>query len=242
VSERVRRARHEVWVSWRPSEPTPVEARVDAALLAELNRALRAAAAAAALDPSAVGIDLLARFPDVVAIERRGEALPGAARELILACLDEALDAYDRVRSVEGAALAKDVAARFDRLRELVAQAAASAELEPQRILERLKERVAQLVGDPKLDPARLNQEVAFLAERADVTEELVRLRAHLDRARQLLASGDELGKALDFLLQEVGREVNTLGSKARSPETSGLVLQMKAESEKIREQARNLE
>ena len=96
---------------------------------------------------------------------------------------------------------------------------------------------------EPKAESAyhvKVNREL--LAERADVTEEVVRLRTHLERARALLEAADELGKPFDFLLQELSREVNTLGSKSRSPETTGYVLAIKAEIEKIREQARNLE
>lgn len=239
VSEHVRRARVDVWVSLEPKGERPYRVVVNQALVGELYRRLEEARVQHGI-PGAIGAELLTRYPEAVRIEP-GE-MPGDARDEVLPALRDALAEYDRARRTEGEVLARDIAARFGRLRELVEASASTAECEPQRIRDRLRERLQPLLGDAPIDPDRLHQEIAFLAERSDVTEELVRLRAHLDRASLLLSGEDELGKALDFLLQELGREVNTLGSKSRAPETAGHVLAMKAELEKIREQARNLE
>ncbi|MBA3818860.1 MAG: DUF1732 domain-containing protein, partial [Deltaproteobacteria bacterium] len=116
----------------------------------------------------------------------------------------------------------------------------------PQLLSKRLQERIRRLLDtqDPAttLEPARLAQEVALLADRADITEELVRLASHLDQARALLASTGAAGRRLDFLVQEIGRELNTIGSKSTVAEISAAVVEGKAVLEKLREQVQNLE
>jgi uncharacterized protein (TIGR00255 family) len=241
VAERVKRARVDLFVSWELKGADRYRVRVDQALLGELHRNLEEARLALGI-PGDAGMDILTRFPEAVRVEPALSAVEEEAFAEIRACLVEALDALDRTRAREGEALGRDIAARIESLAALVEAAARASEGESSRMAERLRERLAALLGDQKLDPDRLHQEVAYLADRSDVTEELVRLRTHLDRARELLKRGDEMGKPFDFLVQEMSREANTLGSKSRSPETSGHVLQMKSELEKIREQARNLE
>ena len=241
VSERVRRARVDVSVSWEPKASDRYRVRIDHALLSELHRGLEEAAHHLGI-PWDAGVELLTRYPEAVRIEETVSAVEEESFALIREALGTALEALDCTRAVEGAALARDVSTRIEHLQDLVAEAQRSAETEPAKIAERLRERVQALLGESKLDAERLHQEVAFLADRADVTEELVRLRTHLDRARELLRAEDELGKPFDFLLQELGREANTLGSKLRAPEAARVVLAMKSEIEKIREQARNLE
>jgi uncharacterized protein (TIGR00255 family) len=114
----------------------------------------------------------------------------------------------------------------------------------PDAVHKRIVERVQQLAPQITLDPARISQEAAFLADRADVTEEIVRLSGHLAQAKTLLAdgTGEPVGKRLDFLLQEINRETNTIASKSADLEMSRRALDLKAEAEKIREQIQNLE
>ncbi len=106
----------------------------------------------------------------------------------------------------------------------------------------RLEKRLAQLAPDLELDPARVAQEVVIFADRVDVTEETVRLRSHLAQLGETLDGGGPVGRKLEFLLQEVGREVNTIGSKALDATTSGYIVELKTELEKLREQVLNLE
>ncbi|HEX7842962.1 MAG TPA: DUF1732 domain-containing protein, partial [Kofleriaceae bacterium] len=110
------------------------------------------------------------------------------------------------------------------------------------QIARRLGDRLKRLSEDAGVDPARLAQEVALLADRADVTEELVRLTSHLDQARALVDSAGAVGRRLDFLVQEIGRELNTIGAKATTVEISAAVVAGKATLEKIREQVQNIE
>jgi uncharacterized protein (TIGR00255 family) len=171
-----------------------------------------------------------------------GEAVGGDPEPQALAALDAALAQLDAMRTAEGQALAAELRARLD---ELAVRRVAIAELAaqlPAQLARRLTERVRRLVEDVEVDPTRLAQEVALLADRADVTEELVRLASHLEQASALLTASGAIGRKLDFLVQEIGRELNTIGSKSAAAEISSAVVDAKAVLEKVREQAQNVE
>lgn len=180
-------------------------------------------------------------LPGVLALAEEPPDLP-AAGEALGTALDAALSALEQMRAREGEALARDLAARCDALER---GAAAIRALEPQ-VLEgyrdRLAARVAELSRGMAVDPQRLAQEVAFFAERTDIAEELTRLQSHLGQLRALLGGGAPAGRKLEFLVQEVHREVNTLGSKSQHASLSAQVVEMKAELERIREQIQNVE
>lgn len=163
-----------------------------------------------------------------------------------LDALDAALVQLDAMRAAEGAALAAEIGLRLDELVALRARIAVLAAGVPQQIARRLTERVRRLAEDAgaggALDPGRLAQEIAVLAERADITEELVRLTSHLDQARALLDATGAVGRRLEFLVQEIGRELNTIGAKATAAEISAAIVDAKAALEKIREQVQNIE
>jgi uncharacterized protein YicC (UPF0701 family) len=174
---------------------------------------------------------------------RRGGA--ALAWEAIAPAVAQALDSLASTRHEEGARLALDLRVRTGALRELTEQLRAAAALQPARAAKRLDERLAALLRPGlALDPARLAQEVALLADRLDVTEEIVRLDTHLRSVDALLAGSDAepVGRKLDFLCQELGRELSTIAAKSQDAAMSQLVVQGKAELEKIREQAQNIE
>jgi len=177
--------------------------------------------------------------PGVISTAERTEEDPP-----VLPALEAALAQLDRMRSTEGQALAADLTARFDELTALRAQIATLAAAVPHQLTKRLQERIARLLDghDTNVDPARLAQEVALLADRSDVTEELVRLASHLDQARSLIAGKASAGRRLDFLVQEIGRELNTIGSKSTITEISAAIVEGKAVLEKVREQVQNVE
>jgi uncharacterized protein (TIGR00255 family) len=160
----------------------------------------------------------------------------------VLGALDAALAQLDQMRIAEGKALAADLEARLAELLALRATIATLAAGVPMLASRRLHERVKRLLDDVEVDPARLAQEVALLADRADVTEELVRLTSHVDQMRALLDSPGAAGRRLDFLVQEIGRELNTIGSKSTVAEISATVVEAKAVLEKVREQVQNVE
>ncbi|HVV16888.1 MAG TPA: YicC/YloC family endoribonuclease [Polyangia bacterium] len=169
-----------------------------------------------------------------------GEALWEVLRPAVTGALSE----LQAMRAREGEALAADLRGRRERLVELAASLRAGAARLPQKFAERLADRLAALSRDVAVDPGRLAQEVALMAERLDVTEELVRLDTHLDHLGALLggSAGRGVGRKLDFLLQEIGRELNTIGSKAQDAGMAALVIDAKAELERLREQAQNVE
>jgi uncharacterized protein (TIGR00255 family) len=164
----------------------------------------------------------------------------------VLAALAAALDQLIAMREGEGQALARELIARLDELTALRATLDRLAADVPQRVQARLTQRLDRLLqADDKpeaLDPTRLAQEVALLADRADVTEELVRLASHLEQARLLVTGSAAAGRRLDFLVQEIGRELNTIGSKSAVTEISSAVVEAKAVLEKVREQVQNVE
>lgn len=163
-----------------------------------------------------------------------------------LAAVDGALGELDRMRSAEGAALAAELRSRLDELSGARVHIAALAAAVPQHVARRLRERLKRLsedsAGSGELDESRLALEIAVLADRSDITEELVRLASHLDQARGMIDSAGPVGRRLDFLIQEIGRELNTIGAKSTTAEISTAVVTGKATLEKIREQVQNVE
>lgn len=214
--------------------------------------------AAARIDPEAArrAYDMLAELagrlgvgkPDLALVLAQpgvvaaGDAAGDDADPRVIAALDAALAQLDRMRTTEGQALAAELGARLDELAALRATIAGAAAGVPAQLAKRLAERVRRLLEDAELDPGRLAQEAAVLADRADVTEELVRLASHVEQARALLGAPGAVGRRLDFLVQEIGRELNTIGSKSTSGEISTAVVDAKAVLEKVREQAQNVE
>lgn len=161
----------------------------------------------------------------------------------ILRSLDEALDALIASRKAEGGALATVLLQRLDRISTLAAQADAAPARQPEAIRARLQQQLARLLeGADSLDPARLYQEAALLAVRADIREELDRLKAHLESASKLLVAGGPIGRRLDFLAQELGRETNTLCAKSNDAGLTAIGLELKIEVEQFREQVQNIE
>lgn len=207
------------------------------------------AAAAAHAQLSALAVQLGVPGPDlalvlaqpgVVTISERSEVEPP-----VLPALDAALAQLDRMRTTEGAALAADLTGRFDELAALRVHIARLAAAVPHQLTKRLQERIARLLDGhdtTSVDPGRLAQEVALLADRSDITEELVRLASHLDQARALIVGTASAGRRLDFLVQEIGRELNTIGSKSTITEISAAIVDGKAVLEKVREQVQNVE
>ena len=216
----------------------------------QVNRARAEAWLRAAKDLSEIqgvegSIDLvrLLRMPGVVE-EHTDTCHPEGLIEVVGEVLTEALSRFDEARLLEGKALTDDLAARLRAMEERVGAMNVAAAGVSAEVRTRLEERLAKLTGDLTLDPTRVAQEALLLADRADVTEELVRLGSHLSRDRKLIEQpdGKPVGKRLDFLLQEIHRETNTVGSKSTRSSLGDLVLEMKSENEKVREQVQNLE
>jgi uncharacterized protein (TIGR00255 family) len=166
----------------------------------------------------------------------------GPAADALERAISAALDALEEMRRREGEALARDLSARLSAVEKGAAAIRATAPQSVDAYRERLAARVAELSRGASIDPARLAQEVAFFADRIDVAEELTRLGSHLAQMRALITGDAPAGRRLEFLVQEVNREVNTIGSKSQHAGISAQVVELKAEVERIREQVANVE
>jgi uncharacterized protein (TIGR00255 family) len=183
-----------------------------------------------------------AALPDLV--RRETPELPARAVEAALAqSVGAALDQLLAMRSAEGMALRNDLVERIGRIERLLDGVEEEAKGQSAKVRERLEERIANLLPEgTSPDPERLATEVAILADKADIVEELVRFRAHDQAFLEFLERDEAVGKRLDFLLQEMNREINTIGSKSVSARIAHLVVDVKEEIERLREQVQNIE
>ena len=156
--------------------------------------------------------------------------------------LDEAVKSLLHAKAKEGTALTKDMKKRIHMISSAINHVKDLSQKEPTERRNRLKERLQELVQNSQVDSSRLEQEIAFLAERSDITEELVRTEHHLDFFNKCIAGSGEVGKKLDFIAQEIHREANTIASKAQSSQIAEEIIKVKSELEKIREQVQNIE
>lgn len=189
-----------------------------------------------------VGLALVASQRDVVSVTAEAEAALEEIPQELLAALDEGIARVDEMRLFEGELLLADFTKRRELLGELIARVAGRAPSVVAEYAVRLKERVLALTAESGLPEERVALEVALLADKCDITEELVRLESHLRQFDETLGRGEPVGRKLDFLLQEINREVNTIGSKANDAEIAACVVELKGELEKIREQVQNVE
>jgi uncharacterized protein (TIGR00255 family) len=185
--------------------------------------------------------DLLS-LPGVVREAEPGEAGEGTFEEVFVSLVEQALQDFDAARAREGAALSLTFKEILERIDKGVAALDAERVGISDRIQRNLRERISKLAEGIPLDEGRLAQEVAQLADRADITEEIDRLKTHLVEARRLLAADGAIGRRLDHLAQELHREVNTSGSKVREAGATKLVLDLKSELEAFKEQVQNVE
>lgn len=183
----------------------------------------------------------VARFPDVLSVEKT----PVDEDELlnsVLTVLDGALDSFLEMRAVEGEKLKADVLSRADLIIDNVTYIESRSPETVKEYSEKLLLRMKEVLGDTKIDENRILTEAAIYADKIAVAEETVRLRSHIDQLHTMLESKEAIGRKLDFLVQEINREANTIGSKAQDVDIAKRVIDIKAEVEKIREQIQNIE
>ena len=244
VQRQVGRGRIEVSVNVQQRRVPLLEVELNEAFLEALGGALdRARERGYVAGPMTPG-DLL-RFPQALSIRESSDEAPGADETLgarVEEAVSAALDELDSMRVREGGYLRTDLDARRAALAELFGRVHAAAEAGMAGLRERLEERVRELRTDPLVDDQLVAQEIAKFVGRSDITEEVVRFRGHLEHWQALSDSPEPCGRKLDFLLQEMNREVNTVGSKAEGPGVSEVVVSLKAELEKMREQVQNVE
>lgn len=190
----------------------------------------------------ALELNTLARLEGVFRYEQDDQADLEAIQVVLLKALDEAADQLNAMRALEGKSLCADVGHRLGLIRESVGSIESRLPEVNAQYESRLQARIAELNSELRLSEDRIAIELAVMAEKGDVTEEVVRLKAHLDHMDELLELEEPVGRTLNFLTQEIQREMNTLGSKVRDTDVVRDVLQMKSELEKIREQIQNIE
>lgn len=190
-----------------------------------------------------IPLETVVTLPGAVAVRTEGNATNGLAAALAVEAVDQALSAYETMRVDEGRRLVTALRAHLGAIETDVARIETEARGLPEAYARRLQERVGALVRERGLDDLRLAQEIALLADRVDLTEELVRLRGYLEQGRSTLdRPAGPVGKTLDFVMQEMNREANTISSKAEALSICQAALRIKSEVEKIREQVQNLE
>jgi uncharacterized protein (TIGR00255 family) len=190
---------------------------------------------------AAVTAEQLSRFPDVLTVTKADEDLETVSADLSQV-LEEALEAYNAMRGVEGEKLAQDVSGRLDTIEALTAQV---EERSPQTVTEyrqKLTARMQEVLQTAGVDEQRILTEAAIYADKIAVDEETVRLHSHVSQLREMLRADEPMGRKMDFLIQEVNRESNTIGSKCSDLSIAQVVVALKAEVEKIREQVQNIE
>lgn len=239
LAKRLSRGHVDIFVTYRNTREDARAVRLDAALLGAYVNALREGGAHFGLKDDLCLSDVV-HMEDVLSVDEAEEDQQ-ALESLMRDALSSALDSLCDMRRREGEALRADVDSRLDKLQAMAEAIDARAPLWLSDYRERLRARIEE-VCQAQLDEARLTQEVALVADRAAVDEETVRLRSHIAQMRDLLTKDAPVGRKLDFLVQEMNREVNTTGSKSSDLVLTGIVVEAKAELEKIREQIQNIE
>ncbi len=240
LQSRISRGTVALFLTLTPMDSAGDEIRVNTALAGEYLRALRSLAEEEGVE-CRVTAEELARFPEVLTVVHPAVD-EDALWQDVRTVAEEALDRFVAMRETEGKRLEEDILSRLDRICELTGEVERVSPKTLENYRARLYQKITEVLGDRTVDEGRLLTECAVFADRIAVDEETVRLRSHVDQFRRILSSGEPVGRKLDFLTQELNRESNTIGSKAQDVQAAALVVELKSEIEKIREQIQNLE
>ena len=240
VQKAISRGKVDVFITVDASAADVAKVTVNRELAAQYASALNELAEVCGTE-SHMTPEQLSRFPDVLTVTKADEDLETVSADLC-AVLDEALAAYNTMRAVEGAKLAEDIAGRLSNIENYTSQV---EERSPQTVAEyraKLTARMQEVLQSTTIDEQRILTEAAIYADKVAVDEETVRLRSHVAQLRTMLTSDEPMGRKMDFLIQEVNRESNTIGSKCNDVAIAQVVVNLKAEVEKMREQVQNIE
>ena len=240
VKNTISRGKVDVYISVRSEGAADVQVRLNTAMVEGYLAAMEQMARDYRIRDD-ISVSLLSRMQDVFTIEK-----PQADEDQLLTDLmsvvEQALAAYDAMRAAEGAALERDVRSRGRTIGELVARVEAGSVQTVSDYRARLESKLREVLANTAIEESRILTEAAIFADKVAVDEETVRLKSHLDQMDKMLTQGGAIGRKLDFLLQEMNRETNTIGSKCSDVNLARIVVDMKAELEKIREQTQNIE
>lgn len=241
VQKAVSRGKVDVFISVDASAADVAKVAVNRELAAQYAAALKELSEVCGPTAYRVTPDQLARFPDVLTVTKADEDLETVSADLCTV-LEEALASFNAMRATEGARLAEDIGNRLDNILTGTGQVEARS---PETVAEyrrKLTARMQEVLQSATVDEQRILTEAAVYADKVAVDEETVRLRSHVSQLRNMLTSDEPMGRKMDFLIQEVNRESNTIGSKCSDVEIAQVVVNLKAEVEKMREQVQNVE
>ena len=242
ISSRVSRGKIDVFVSIGASNDTPCEVEINHSLASGYLNAMQKLSETYGI-PNDASTVAVSRFPDVLTVRKAAEDEDQITAD-VLTATQTALDSFIAMREAEGCRMKEDILSRADRILELVGEI---EERSPQTVAEyeqRLLDRIRQTLEGfrVEIDEQRVLTEVALFSDKVAVAEETVRLRSHIGQLREFLGSAEPVGRKLDFIIQEMNREANTIGSKVQDAILAHKVVEIKSEIEKIREQVQNIE
>lgn len=240
VSSRVGRGKVEVFVSVDVLNSTATSVEVNEPLAKAFANALRQIQKITGFDKQISSVDI-AKFPDVLTV-CKSEVDEKAVTEAVISVLSEAVDKFVEMRKVEGEKLSEDVCSRCDTISKYVENVDELAANSVVSYRDRLEEKIREVLQDNNIDEQRIVTEAAIFADKIAVDEETVRLKSHINQLKDLMKSNEAVGRKADFIVQEMNRETNTIGSKSVELKITQIVVEMKSEIEKIREQIQNIE
>jgi len=240
VAETVARGKVDIFVNVDSSRDQDVEITLNEPLTDAYVAALHQIADRFGIEDGLTALQV-AKLPDVLNVEQAEADADEFVRDLV-GVLDEALQNFNDMRHIEGEKLHRDISVRLDLIETLTDQIEKRSPQTAAAYRAKLEQRMAEVLEDARIEESRILTEAAIFADRVAVDEEITRLRSHISQLRDILSGSGSVGRKLDFLLQEVGRETNTIGSKCQDLELGKIVIELKAEMEKIREQIQNIE
>ena len=242
ISEKISRGRVEIRIRIKDESEEVCRYEVNLKKAGAYYRALSELKEALNLDEKP-SLDLLAKAGDIIAPAEINETIVESTWPVIKDCLSQALAHHNRMRQKEGDFMAKDLVARLDEINAVTNLIEKQTNGMLSFYHDRLKERISTLTkGLVELDPARIAQEAALLADKSDISEEITRAKSHIQQFKEIMSADEPAGRKLNFLLQEFNREFNTMGSKVGNADLSHLIVTVKSELEKMREQVQNIE
>ena len=240
IKEEISRGKVDVFVSVNIPAGSDMKISLNRPVLEGYLAAMKTIAADYAVRDD-ISVSSLTRFSDIFVVEKQEEDEEKLTKD-ILSVVEQAVNAYGAMRTVEGAALEADLRSRSQTILGLVEKVESRSPVTLAEYRKRLTEKMKEVLQSTTIDEGRILQEAAIYADKIAVDEETVRLRSHLNQLDTMLTTGGAIGRKLDFLLQELNREANTIGSKGNDLEQARNVVDIKAELEKIREQTQNIE
>ena len=240
VSQKVSRGKIDMYVSLTAGDDAQAEVTVNHQLAAGYIKAMKELGKTYGLSDD-ISISSIARYPDIFTVHKSPEDEEQVLSD-VLQAVDEALESFISMREAEGEKLKADVLSRAKTILDIVSKIEERSPVTVAEYEKRLKDKIQETLADRNIDEQRVLTEVAVFADKVAVAEETVRLRSHFAQLEKFLNSDEAVGRKIDFIIQEMNREANTIGSKVQDAELAHMVVDIKSEIEKIREQIQNIE